>query len=144
MGTENTWSATQFYRKIYDSENIFDIESLYNHYEKQKYSVLAGLHFTITFIELLLNAIIRKNTSLEKNQAQYEKNPYSWQTARSLYPNGCWWSHGNFADPESKVLKRLIEKFSKLRSNTHSLYFTGPKNQGREQRIINPITYRWQ
>ena len=111
-------------KEVYDSDDHFDVETLYLKMKEKNYRVSrATLYNTI---ELLLTCGLIRKHQFGQNQSFYEKSYFNKQHDHVILDTG---EVFEFCDPRIENIKKTIEEVFDVKVESHSLYFYATKKK---------------
>lgn len=115
--------------EVYDSDDHFDVETLYLTMKEKNYRVSrATLYNTI---ELLLTCGLIRKHQFGQNQSFYEKSYFNKQHDHVILSDTG--EVFEFCDPRIENIKKTIEEVFNVEVESHSLYFYAKKKQDLNQ-----------
>lgn len=112
-------------KEIYDSNDHFDIDTLYAKMSNKKHKISkATLYNTI---ELLLECRLVRRHQFDSNISHYEKSYFNNQHDHLILTDTG--EVIEFCDPRLHTIKQNIEEIFDVKIDSHSLYFYGKKNK---------------
>lgn len=116
-------------KEVYDSDDHFDVETLYLSMKEKNYRVSrATLYNTI---ELLMTCGLIRKHQFGQNQSFYEKSYFNKQHDHVILSDTG--EVFEFCDPRIENIKKTIEEVFGVEVESHSLYFYAKKKKDLNQ-----------